>query len=167
MKKVFLTTAIAVSVLFSACNDASTDTAATATKDSTAYDAESVKEYIKKEAAAFEDEVRRGDSNALAAHYASDALIMPSNSEAIKGKDIAGFWGSAIRMYGVKDLKLEITDVTGSGDVVAETGNYEMIGADKKSLDKGKYVVVWKKEDGKWKMYRDMFSSNLPAPAAK
>lgn len=166
MKNVFLTLVIVVSVFFIACNDAATDNTI-ATKDSTAYDAENVKEYIKKEGAAFEEEVKRGDSNAIAAHYSSDALIMPSNSEVVKGNDIAGFWGSAIRNFGIKELKLDITDVTGDGNVVAETGNYEMFGADNKSLDKGKYIVVWKKEDGKWKIYRDIFNSNLPPAGSK
>ncbi len=42
-----------------------------------------------------------------------------------------------------------------------------MFGADNKSLDKGKYVVVWKKQNGNWKMYRDIWNSNMPAPGAK
>jgi ketosteroid isomerase-like protein len=28
--------------------------------------------------------------------------------------------------------------------------------------DKGKYIVVWKKEDGKWKLHRDLSNSDLP-----
>ena len=26
-----------------------------------------------------------------------------------------------------------------------------------------KYIVLWKKEDGRWKLFRDIFNSNLPA----
>lgn len=165
MKNVFLMTVIAVSVLFAACNDAATDNA-TATNDSTAYDAENIKAFIKKEASAFEEEFKRGDSTALAAHYGSDAVVMPPNSEPVKGNDIVHLWGGAIRM-GVKGLKLDITDISGDGNVVAETGSYEMLGADNKTMDKGKYVVVWKKDNGNWKIYRDIYSSNLPVPAAK
>ena len=155
---------IAVCYFFTACNDAPKQE--TIAKDRLAYDAKNIKEFIKNEGSAFEDEVRRGDSNALAAHYISDALVMPPNSEPIKGTDIVGFWGGAIRM-GLKDLKLTTTDIAGDGNLVVETGNYEMFGAENKSLDKGKYVVVWKKDNGNWKIYRDMISSNLPVQGTK
>ena len=152
-------------ISFVACNDASTDNNPTA-KDSAISDNKSVEDYIRKEALKFGEEVRRGDSVAMASHYASDAIVMPPNSEVVKGNNIAGLWGGALRM-GVKDFKLTITDITGRGDLYAETGNYEVFGADNKSLDKGKYVAVWKKENGNWKMYRDIWNTNMPSVATK
>ena len=166
MRNVFKTALIATAVFFAACNNPSATNNANATRDSTSHDDDSVKAHIKKEALNWGEEVRRGDSTAMAAHYASDAIVMPSNSEPVKGNDIIKFWGSVLRM-GVKDLKLNISDISGDGDVYAETGTLELFGADNKSLDKGKYVVVWKKENGNWKMYRDIWNSNLPAPGAK
>lgn len=157
----------ALAVFVYSCNNPSATENATASKDTTAADSEDVKAFIQKEGSAFQEEVKRADSNAIAAHYSSDALIMPPNGESVKGNDIAGFWGGAIRMFGIKDLKLNITDVTADNNVAVESGTYEMLGEGNKSLDKGKYLVVWKKENGSWKMYRDMFSSNLPAPGAK
>ena len=166
MRNVLKTALIVTAVSFAACNNPSATDNAIATKDSTSNADESVKAYIRKEALNWGDEVRRGDSTAMAAHYASDAIVMPSNSEPVKGNDIVKFWGSIVRM-GVKDLKLNITDISGDGDVYAETGTLELFGANEKSLDKGKYVVVWKKENGNWKMYRDIWNSNLPMPGAK
>ena len=166
MKNVFKTPLLVVAVFIAACNNPSASVNSSVKSDSSGNDSESVKALIRKEALHWGEEVRRGDSTAMAAHYSSDAVVMPSNSEPIKGKDILSFWGGALRM-GVKDLKLDITDISGGGDIYAETGNLELFGADNKSLDKGKYVVVWKKEDGNWKMYRDIWNSNLPAPGAK
>ena len=165
MKNVFLTMVIAVSVLFAACNDAATDNT-TATKDSTGNDAAKVEEFIKNEGLKFSEEVKRGDSNALAAHYASDAIVMPPNSDQVKGKDIAGVWGEAIRM-GVKGMTLNMADISGGGDVYAETGTFEMTGADNKTLDKGNYITVWKKDNGSWKIYRDIWNSSMPMPGTK
>jgi hypothetical protein len=31
-------------------------------------------------------------------------------------------------------------------------------------LDHGKYIVVWRNADGKWKLLRDLFSTNVPPP---
>ena len=165
MKKVFRLVLIATAILFAACKNPSVTDNAVASIDSASQD-ESVKAHIRKEASNWGDEVRRGDSTAMAAHYAADAIIMPANSEPVKGSDILNFWGGVVRM-GVKDLKLNISDISGDGDVYAETGTLELFGADNKVLDKGKYVVVWKKENGNWKMYRDIWNSNLPAPGSK
>lgn len=167
MKKniVFVFTLI-LAIFFVACNDTTTTDIKKSETDSTVTDSRSVEDYIRKEALNFGEEIRRGDSVALASHYASNAVVMPPNSDAVTGNGIAGLWGGVLRM-GVKDFKLNITDITGGGDVYAESGTYEVIGADNKSLDKGKYVAVWKKENGNWKMYRDIWNSNMPAAPAK
>ncbi len=165
MKKVFRLVLIATAILFAACKNPSATDNAIASRDSAGQD-DSVKAHIRKEASNWGDEVRRGDSTAMAAHYAVDAIVMPANSEPITGSDIVKFWGGAVRM-GVKDLKLNITDISGDGNLYAETGTLELFGPDNKLLDKGKYVVVWKKENGNWKMYRDIWNSNLPAPGSK
>jgi hypothetical protein len=31
-----------------------------------------------------------------------------------------------------------------------------------KLLDVGKYIVIWKWEQGRWQIYRDIWTSNLP-----
>lgn len=161
MKCFFLSIAFLLSLYFLACNNpATTDSAATAL-DSTVNNAENVEAFIKKTATQFSEEMQRGDSNALAAHYAEDGLIMPPNSEEVKEKDIAAVWGEAIRM-GVKDIKLHTSDISGGGDVYAETGAYEMIGTDNKTIDKGKYLTVWKRENNGWKIYRDIWNTSMP-----
>jgi ketosteroid isomerase-like protein len=33
-----------------------------------------------------------------------------------------------------------------------------------KVLDEGKYIVIWKHEDGQWKLHRDILNSSRPAP---
>ena len=67
----------------------------------------------------------------------------------------------------MKDVKLVVDDISGNQDQIAETGNYEIYAAENKLLDKGKYVVVWKPVNGVWKMYRDIWNTNMPAAPAK
>jgi ketosteroid isomerase-like protein len=55
--------------------------------------------------------------------------------------------------------------VTVRGDLAAETGKYDLTGADGTVLDSGKYVVVWKREGGHWKLHRDIWNTSMPAPA--
>ncbi|MFL5748793.1 MAG: YybH family protein [Niastella sp.] len=136
-------------------NDKMSDTTAPA------FDLAKAKEWIESDNKKFEEEMKKGDSNALAAHYGPDAWLMFDNSEPMKGKDITSGWGGAIRA-GVKGIKVTTVDLTGNAELLVETGMYEMMGNDNKILDKGKYVVVWKPENGGWKIYRDIGNSNMP-----
>ena len=92
---------------------------------------------------------------------------MPANAPKLCGSNgIAMFYNGAKAM-GIQNVALTTEEVMGGPEVVVETGSYELLGAANKSLDKGKYVVAWKMEDGKWKMHRDIFTTNAPPPAAK
>jgi ketosteroid isomerase-like protein len=130
--------------------------------DSQAFDNQKATKFIDSVNKKFTEYVRKGDSVSLAALYHSDAELLFANSESIKGKGILSAWGSIIRM-GVKDFTFATTDITGAGDLLVETGTYEMKTADGSLIDKGKYVVVWKKENEQWKLYRDIGNTSLPA----
>ena len=161
--------AAAIAIFMVACNTESSDskTAETSeTKDSHSFDLSSAKTSIEAENTKFMDAFKKGDSTAVASNYAPDAVLLPPNSEPIKEAGIVSLWGSFIRM-GVKDVKLMIDDVSGNHDQLAETGHYEIYGAENKMMDKGKYIVVWKQVNGTWKMYRDIWNSSMPAALAK
>jgi ketosteroid isomerase-like protein len=153
---------IAGSIIFLlSCNTTPNEKAAIATNDGAGFDLSAARAWIENDNAKFSGEIIKGDSQAVASHYASDGWVMMSNSEPIKGSAIASAWGEVIRM-GVKDLKITTVDLIGDSALLAETGTYEMYGAGNKLLDKGKYVVVWKQENGTWKIYRDIGNSSLP-----
>jgi len=109
------------------------------------------------------------DVDKTVSYYADDAMVMPSNSPALTGKDaIRAMWQG---MLGAPNFSGGWTatkvDVAQSGDLAYVTGTYELseTGADGKPMtDKGKYLEVWKKQpDGNWKCVADMFNTNLPA----
>jgi len=167
MKKYCSFLLLAGAILFNmSCQQTATEKKEGAASDTTAaaptFDIAKARSWIEADNAKFVEEAKKGDSNALAAHYASDAWAMFDNSEPFKGTAaIASAWGGAIKM-GMKDIKVTTVDVVGNADLLAETGMYEMYGAGNKLLDKGKYVVVWKPENGGWKIYRDIGNSNMP-----
>ncbi len=130
---------------------------------SNTFDLQKARSFFDSVNAKFTEQVFNGDSVALAAHYHSDAELLFSNSDPIKGKDILSAWGSFVRS-GVKHFTFTTTDIVGCEGLLVETGLYEMSGENKTLIDKGKYVVVWKQENGIWKLYRDIGNSNLPAP---
>lgn len=169
MKKIIgMQVILIVFVFLFSCNNTAKDT--TTVKDTTAkeFDMGDAKKKIREKIDRFEQQIKIVDSAGLASVYSSDAWLMPPNSETVKGNDIADFWGGAIRILGVKEAKINTDDVVGNSELLVETGNYEMFGADNKRLDKGKFIAVWKMENGEWKIYRDIWNSSmLPPPAPK
>jgi ketosteroid isomerase-like protein len=114
--------------------------------------------------AAFSDAATKGDSAAIAALYTTNAQVMPAGSEPVRGRDaIQKFWQGALNS-GIAAVSLKTLEVFGHGTTVTEVGHYELRDKTGKTLDIGKYIVIWQHEQGQWKLLRDMFSTNLPPP---
>jgi ketosteroid isomerase-like protein len=95
-------------------------------------------------------------------------VLLPPNHEAVMGRDsITAFW-AALLTPALKSLHLETTEVGGSRGDVYEMGRYTLIAGDGSTADRGKYLVLLKRQsDGGWRLFRDMWSSDLPAAAPK
>lgn len=103
-----------------------------------------------------------GDSVGIASAYSKDGSLMTSNMPAIKGKDnLIKIWGGFIKS-GIGSIDLTTIEVWGDENFITEEGMFEIKTKEGVSVDKGKYLVLWKKEDGKWKLHRDISNSDLP-----
>lgn len=63
---------------------------------------------------------------------------------------------------GISRAVLITVEVWGTEDLITEEGEISLF-AEEDEVYQGKYMVLWKKDDGKWKLFRDIFNSNLPA----
>lgn len=108
-----------------------------------------------------------GDSVGVAALYTKDGKLLPPNSDFVSEPSaIAKFWKGAMEA-GIKGVKLETREVHGAGEMAFEVGGYSLTDAETKPLDQGKYIVIWKREEGKWKLYRDIWNTSRPASGGK
>ncbi len=103
-----------------------------------------------------------GDAAGAAAMYANGARLMPPNMGIVESADIAGYWQGAIDM-GIKDATLTSDTVEVHGNTAIEVGKYVLFGPDQVEVDNGKYLVVWKNEGGTWKLFQDIFNTNVAA----
>jgi uncharacterized protein (TIGR02246 family) len=108
---------------------------------------------------------RRGDAAGLAALYTENGQVLPPNSDFVTGRAAIQVFRQAVIDMGIKEAKLEIIEVEGHGDTAIEVSRFTLYGEAGKELDKGKYIVIWKQEQGQWKLHRDIFNSSMPAPA--
>jgi len=115
---------------------------------------ESIESRNREFAAAF----MRGDAEAVAALYTENGQLLPPDAAVVEGRPaIAAFWKGAIDA-GMKDLALETAEVESVGDLAYEVGTAKIV-AGEGQVSQDRYLVVWKRENGEWRLHRDIWNS--------
>ena len=123
--------------------------------------ASNVKDEIRSANQNFERNFANGDAPGMATLYTSDGMLLPPGAGVQKGSDaIKNFWQMVMDM-GIKGAHLETAEVEQEGDTAIEVGQYELSGAEGQRLDQGKYIVIWKKDMGQWKLHKDIWNTSL------
>jgi len=110
---------------------------------------------------AFSGFIMASDYDKIANAYTSGGKIFPNNLEIIEGREaIRKYW---VLPEGVSTTYHKVTpqEIRVLGDYAHDHGVYE--GKTKRadgteSSWKGKYVIVWQKVKGEWKMYLDIWN---------
>ena len=108
-----------------------------------------------------------GDPLRTAANYTDDAQILAPQHPAVLGKAaIVAFFKANIDKY--LGFGNDSTWSRVRGDMAIEQGVYSVrnvrVG---ENVETGKYIRIWKRtNNGPWKLYRDMYSSDSETPAA-
>jgi uncharacterized protein (TIGR02246 family) len=156
MKRFILATAAAILTACSSSPRISSD-----------YSPGDAENAIRRANADFAANARSGNAQTLVNNfYAPDAEVMAPNVPAFRGRDaIRAFW-TAFLATGSVDLALTSTNVTQpSSDIAVETGRYDLSlrpASGQAIKDAGKYVVLWKKSNGRWWAAEDIFNSDMP-----
>lgn len=114
-------------------------------------------ELVKK----FSADVMASDYTAVANAYTSDAMIMPTGRDIMEGKEIIEKYWTRTDSSHISYHKITPKEIAVMGDTAYDIGRYE--GTTTKANGeqvswKGKYVIIWKKEDGEWKIYTDIWN---------
>jgi uncharacterized protein (TIGR02246 family) len=113
---------------------------------------------------AFERAVGAGDVDAIAALLAPDVMALPPDSAMATGKAaVSQLWGSVIREHGLRDCRITTDTLDVVGDVAIEVGRATVtLGAagGPPATERIKFVVVWKRLDGKWLLHRDIWNAD-------
>lgn len=104
----------------------------------------------------------KGDAAAAAALYSSDGQAFPPNSPVVSGRAAIEKMWKGVFDSGITNVSLTTTEVEPHGDFAFESGSYELKFKDDKVADRGKYIVVWKRENGQWRLHRDIWNTIMP-----
>lgn len=125
------------------------------------FSIDDLKLQINKANKSYGDRFIKDDSVWYQLNYCKDACIMPGEQPSICGvKAIRDFY---FQNGNNRDFKITIreTNVYGDSDLVVEEGTYSYPDGNGNSFDNGKFIALWKQEDGIWKLYREIWNSNV------
>jgi ketosteroid isomerase-like protein len=126
----------------------------------TVFNLEKEQKELQKTIIGFKSALAKKDAKAAANYYTVDAVFMPNNAPIITGRDniekaLAGFIEG-----GFTELNVESTWLEGCGEYLLDTEKWTLSNGEITLI--GKSLVIWKKEDGIWKMYKDMINTDTP-----
>jgi ketosteroid isomerase-like protein len=117
---------------------------------------------VKAAYAAWDAAFNKNDPKAIAAFYATDALLLPANHEVYKGPAAAEGFFKAVLGTGASNHKLEIIDAQDDGQVVFAAAKWTATGKDAQGKDQpwaGLATHVFKRQpDGSLKLVMHSFN---------
>jgi len=109
------------------------------------------------------------DAEKIAGFYATEAISMRSNQPIYIGLNairngIESMLSDTTLLFNTYTGKVDAIEVSVSGDMAYSYGHDEIMVKTKNGLakDEGKWVDIWKKLDGQWKVVVSSGSSNKP-----
>lgn len=89
-------------------------------------------------------------------------MALPPDGPVVKGRDnIKQVWASAMTQMGLTDVRLDTLDLEITGDRAYEVGEATLrleAPPGKTTTAVVKFVVVWKRVDGQWRLHRDIWN---------
>jgi ketosteroid isomerase-like protein len=121
---------------------------------------DSVRQALDAKNRAFEQAVNAGDlARAAREVYTKNARVLPPGAPMVEGREaVAEFWTAAAAQLGIKQVRLETVELDAHAGHAHEIGRAHLTLASGETAI-GKYVVLWKQEDGDWRWDVDIWNT--------
>ena len=102
--------------------------------------------------------------------YAPQAIQMPAHAPRVVGRDAIKEWMKSwlLTPGSSSSFEVEEIEVAESGDIAYDRGSYKFVTErpQGRTEDVGKYLTIWKKVGGSWRVYIDTDNSDRPCPGS-
>ena len=109
----------------------------------------------------------RGDQATIDAMFTWNAKCLPPGADPVIGRAAIAQLTKEYLQTGVSEFREETTDFYGDEHLLIDQGSYVMVYGKEKTRETGKYLNVWKKEDGVWKIHCNIWNTNAPDSPTK
>jgi ketosteroid isomerase-like protein len=145
--KMLQLTLLVLVLFFSGCDQNSSET----NLERETVDLDALEKEIELRLREYENHLQNEDSIALGKMYTMDAEVIPSTV----GRDnITKVFGRMIR-DGITGSSFKTVHLWGNDQLLVEEGTGTWSLKDGEIVGTGRYLLVWKKEEGDWKILRD------------
>lgn len=110
--------------------------------------------------------VAQRDTAAIVNFYAEDGRLMPPGQTSVVGHEaLREAWAGLFSVADSLTFSSDVLEVSPSAAMAYDIGTYRLVHSTpegERARDHGKYVLVWEKVGGEWKVAVDIFNSNQP-----
>ena len=105
-----------------------------------------------------------GDSATIDAMFTEDARSLPPGADAAIGPVALHALTMEYLKAGITEFREETTDFYGNEELVVDQGTYVLTYGVTHTIERGKYLNVWKREGDAWKLRTNIWNTDAAAP---
>lgn len=137
------------------------------TPDAGSFDLEAMRTMVEARNKVFTEAHVVIDSAAMVNIFTSDARVLPPNADPVIGRPAIETMTAQYMAFGITEFTEQTTAFYGNAEMLVDEGTYVMAWDKGKSRESGKYVNIWRREGGEWKIHSNMWNTNAPSSGAK
>jgi len=123
---------------------------------------------IKAENARWADAFARGDYEAIGRLYTRDGTLLPPGGDKVTGsRAITAYFANGYAGSKPDTVTFSHYEFYGNDRIVTEVSDAEIRDHDGKLKSRSKQILVFLKQDGAWKLHRDMWNDYPPVKSAR
>jgi len=104
-----------------------------------------------------------GDIARIDSMFTTDATSYPPGGAAVTGAQAMHDFTVEYIAAGLTEFREESSDFYGNADFVVDAGTYVVTYGSDQVTERGKYLNVWKRVDGAWRIQSNIWNSDGPA----
>lgn len=145
----------------SSCNQSKKASEENTIVEAPEFNLQAMKSMVLEKNRAFTQAHITGDLQILNDYFTEDARVQPPNSKIVIGKEAISKLNAEYVSYDIHEFNEETHKFYGNEDFLIDEGSYFMIFGEDSLYDKGKYINVWIKEQGEWRVSSNIWNSDI------